>query len=223
MGPKQMGFKASDLWNCQIEIWLNSTYEELLMPRVAVNNLAKAWHLRISIPYRAFWIWLLPRLGTYKYVQVRTYTYILYLACFQPMPLIYVQIHAYTYIYQRIHTYTYIYMKIRMLNDKVWIVGRCQCPAVTRTRCRPAPDTDWDCQWAARWPLTGHRSPAASGPGRLGGGWACHWPCCRDAGGLPLSVTGRPPWRRTNEWKNWAYQADPILWQCQLSSTGLCI
>ena len=84
------------------------------------------------------------------------------------MPLIYVQIHAYTYIYQRIHTYTYIYMKIRMLNDKVWIVVRCQCPAVTRTRCRPAPDTDWDCQWAARWPLTGHRSPAASGPGRLG-------------------------------------------------------
>ena len=138
------------------------------------------------------------------------------------MPLIYVQIHAYTYIYQRIHTYTYIYMKIRMLNDKVWIVVRCQCPAVTRTRCRPAPDTDWDCQWAARWPLTGHRSPAASGPGRLGGGWACHWPCCRDAGGLPLSVTGRPPWRRTNEWKNWAYQADPILWQCQLSSTGFC-
>ena len=99
-----------------------------------------------------------------QYVQVRTirtYTYILYLACFQPMPLIYEQIHAYTYIYQRIHTYTYIYMKIRMLNDKVWIVGRCQCPAVTRTRCRPAPDTDWDCQWAARWPLTGHRSPAA--------------------------------------------------------------
>ena len=83
------------------------------------------------------------------------------------MPLIYVQIHAYTCIYQRIHTYTYIYMKIRMLNDKVWIVGRCQCPAVTRTRCRPAPDTDWDCQWAARWPLTGHQSPAASGPGRL--------------------------------------------------------
>jgi len=64
MGPKQMGFKASDLWNCQIEIWLNSTYEELLMPRVAVNNLAKAWHLRISIPYRAFWIWLLPRLDS---------------------------------------------------------------------------------------------------------------------------------------------------------------
>jgi hypothetical protein len=27
--------------------------------RVAVNNLAKAWHLRISIPYRAFWKWLL--------------------------------------------------------------------------------------------------------------------------------------------------------------------
>jgi hypothetical protein len=160
-----------------------------------------------------------------QYVQVRTSTYIyihLYLACFQPMPLIYVQIHAYTYIYQRIHTYTYIYMKIRMLNDKVWIVVRCQCPAVTRTRCRPAPDTDWDCQWAARWPLTGHRSPAASGPGRLGGGWACHWPCRRAAGGLPLSVTGRPPWRRTNEWKNWAYQADPILWQCQLSSTRLC-
>lgn len=137
------------------------------------------------------------------------------------MPLIYVQIHAYTYIYQRIHTYTYIYMKIRMLNDKVWIVVRCQCPAVTRTRCRPAPDTDWDCQWAARWPLTGHRSPAASGPGRLGGGWACHWPCRRAAGGLPLSVTGRPPWRRTNEWKNWAYQADPRLCQCQVSSTGL--
>ncbi len=43
MGPKQMGFKASDLWNCQIEIGFNSTYEELLMPRVAVNNLAKAW------------------------------------------------------------------------------------------------------------------------------------------------------------------------------------
>ena len=32
-------------------------------PRVAVNNLAKAWLLRISIPYRAFWIWLLPRLA----------------------------------------------------------------------------------------------------------------------------------------------------------------
>jgi hypothetical protein len=38
--PKQMGFKASDLEIAEVEIWLNSTYEELQMPRVAVNNLA---------------------------------------------------------------------------------------------------------------------------------------------------------------------------------------
>jgi hypothetical protein len=104
---------------------------------------------------------------------IRTYTYILYLARFQPimMPLIYVQIHAYTCIYQHIHTYTYIYMQIRStLNEKVWIVVRCQCPAVTRTRCRQ--DTASGPPGDSQWLVTGHRRPAAPG----GSARLSHWP-----------------------------------------------
>ncbi len=71
MGPKQMGFKASDLWNCQIEIWLNSTYsdEELLTARDAVNdNLAKAAWLTpnfnsLRLPFEYYYHHVLASVG----------------------------------------------------------------------------------------------------------------------------------------------------------------
>jgi hypothetical protein len=160
-----------------------------------------------------------------QYVQVRTSTYIYIHFVLSVFSANAIDIRADTCIYLHILTYTYIYVYIHENTYVEWKGVNCGALPVPCSDSDSVPPGPWHCLRlpVGRWPLTGHRSPAASGPGRLGGGWACHWPCRRAASGLPLSVTGRPPWRRTNEWKNWAYQADPILWQCQLSSTGLCI
>ena len=122
------------------------------------------------------------------------------------------------YIHIRIYTWKYVCWMIRCelwgaASALQWLgLGAARPLTLTETASGPPGN---------HWLVTGHRRPGLNGPGRLGGGWACHWPCRRAAGGLPLSVTGRPLWRRTNEWKNWAYQADPRLCQCQVSSTGL--
>ena len=69
------------------------------------------------------------------------------------------------YIHIRIYTWKYVCWMIRC---ELWCAASAlQWLGLGAARPLTLPDSDSGCQWAARWPLTGHQSPAASGPGRL--------------------------------------------------------